>query len=98
VQNFGNVDLPARLDASNLPSPSTSLPSRIDMLLSAQPDHEEGTTLELENVSLDASHMLPDPTCAGSTTLPLPVPSPDPLNSDFSPCSLLFFLTFVNHR
>ncbi|XP_020031016.2 amino acid transporter heavy chain SLC3A2 [Castor canadensis] len=52
VLNFGDVDLPARLEASNLPA-STSLPARADLLLSTQPSRKEGTTLELENLSLD---------------------------------------------
>uniref|UniRef100_A0A8D2DV28 Solute carrier family 3 member 2 n=1 Tax=Sciurus vulgaris TaxID=55149 RepID=A0A8D2DV28_SCIVU len=52
VLNFGDMDLPARLGASNLPG-SPSLPDRADLLLSTQAGREEGASLELENLNLN---------------------------------------------
>ena len=46
VLNFGDVGQLARLRASSLPT-GTSLPARVDLLLSTQPGREEGTSLEL---------------------------------------------------
>ncbi|KAM4846734.1 amino acid transporter heavy chain SLC3A2 [Thomomys bottae] len=52
VLNFGNVGLPAQLRAYNLPA-STSLPATAELLLSTQPDREEGISLELEKLNLN---------------------------------------------
>lgn len=52
VLNFGDMGLPARLGASNLPG-FPSLPGRANLLLSTQPGREEGASLELENLNLD---------------------------------------------
>ncbi|XP_017515726.3 amino acid transporter heavy chain SLC3A2 [Manis javanica] len=54
VLNFGGVSRPARLGVSSLPA-STSLPARVDMVLSTQPGpgREEGTFLELEHLNLE---------------------------------------------
>lgn len=51
VLNFGDVGQLARLRASSLPT-GTSLPARVDLLLSTQPGREEGTSLELEHLNL----------------------------------------------
>lgn len=51
VLNFGDVGQLARLGASNLPT-GTSLPAKVDLLLSTQPGREKGTSLELEHLNL----------------------------------------------
>ncbi|XP_062949469.1 amino acid transporter heavy chain SLC3A2 [Cynocephalus volans] len=52
VLNFRDVRLSAGLRASNLPA-SASLPASADLLLSTQPGREEGSSLELEHLSLE---------------------------------------------
>ena len=51
VLNFGDVSQMARLGGSSLPT-GTSLPAKVDLLLSTQPGREEGTSLELEHLNL----------------------------------------------
>lgn len=46
VLNFGDVGQAARLGAS-------SLPARVELLLSTQPGRKEGTSLELEHLKLE---------------------------------------------
>uniref|UniRef100_A0A8C6FM98 Solute carrier family 3 member 2 n=1 Tax=Moschus moschiferus TaxID=68415 RepID=A0A8C6FM98_MOSMO len=51
VLNFGDVGQQARLGTSSLPT-GTSLPARVNLLLSTQPGREKGTSLELEHLNL----------------------------------------------
>ncbi|XP_046499926.1 4F2 cell-surface antigen heavy chain isoform X2 [Equus quagga] len=52
VLNFGNVGQPAKLGTSSLPT-STSLPAKVDLMLSTQPGRKESASVELEHLTLE---------------------------------------------
>ncbi|KAM9660428.1 amino acid transporter heavy chain SLC3A2 isoform 1-T1 [Trichechus inunguis] len=57
VLNFGNVRVPATLEADSLPS-SASLPAKAELLLSTEPGRKEGVSLELQQLNLEPNEGL----------------------------------------